>query len=547
MFQERPLNYPAFIIPKMPNMAEKIQRGELKFELTEESKQFWEMGRDGQGYIGILELPAKQDGNSNLVKIHLIPAFNKDDGLNKTQKNGKPFSIHKKIGKEDKELSSIIVSAQPRGAMTGDLHMNAARILGLGEKGQENGLLMGFGIWKKGCGIRIISDDMPKDNIIPDEYVLLRNKKGNWELSYADKNGNVKAININAVEGLDEALKGLTKENLSELKPDERDASGIDELILKHHAKSNSHENGIKFAKNRSTSQNLNAIKYDELYQLFFNLMVQGHQSHALNLKREMPLIIFEKTLNAVCNGLSIPVLANLSHNEVIPRGSDALSRHLLIDKSWHEAKSPRHAFGQNVAGYTRYFHNGDELRDFWEHYCKGKNEVISMLAGLDPTIPLICAIAHGECAEIENLIVNNKIDPSKNLNYVMCNLDEISMRFPLNPLNYVLNLIYGGETKNKDQDQSNKYEIAKLLITYGADPNRQHPKGTLLHFAVSKQDIPTIKFLLERNVQLDIKNSDDYTALDLAKKKGFTEIVALLQPVNDLSSDVSKPSIHKP
>ncbi|HAU0829377.1 TPA: hypothetical protein ACUNL2_001396 [Legionella pneumophila] len=98
-----------------------------KLILTEASKKLFTEGTAGQGYVGILDTTTGQ--------VHLIPAFNKDDGKLRLNKDGKPFS-------------TFVESIQPLGRNTGDVHGQAVIKLQLVDKGGINGKLMGFGLWK---------------------------------------------------------------------------------------------------------------------------------------------------------------------------------------------------------------------------------------------------------------------------------------------------------------------------------------------------------------------------------------------------------------
>jgi len=74
--------------------------------------------------------------------------------------------------------------------------------------------------------------------------------------------------------------------------------------------------------------------------------------------------------------------------------------------------------------------------------------------------------------------------------------------------------------------------EIAQLLLNAGADPNILEGEGvTPLVEAVEKDDIEMVKFLLKNGAKIDIDGMF-YKPLDIAKKKGNSEIIKLLSKV---------------
>lgn len=119
--------YNHFTIKHNPNFLD----ASFILTLTDESKRLFNEGIAEQGYIGVVEIDSG--------KIHLLPAFNKDDGK-------------KRLNKYNEKFSAYIESTQPRGVMNGDLHTFAASTLGLVEKSGANGLIFGFSIWKSKDG-----------------------------------------------------------------------------------------------------------------------------------------------------------------------------------------------------------------------------------------------------------------------------------------------------------------------------------------------------------------------------------------------------------
>ncbi|TNF68344.1 MAG: hypothetical protein EP298_06115 [Gammaproteobacteria bacterium] len=122
----------------------------VKFQLTAASLDAYERGADDQGYIFLVDMT---NGN-----IHMLPAFNRDDGKVRLDKHGMKFDMH-------------IDSIQPLGANTGDAHMQALNKLGLGDKGGVNGLILGGGLWKGSDGkIREIRNRSSSQNMFSVKY-----------------------------------------------------------------------------------------------------------------------------------------------------------------------------------------------------------------------------------------------------------------------------------------------------------------------------------------------------------------------------------------
>ncbi len=74
--------------------------------------------------------------------------------------------------------------------------------------------------------------------------------------------------------------------------------------------------------------------------------------------------------------------------------------------------------------------------------------------------------------------------------------------------------------------------EAAKALIAHKIDMDKQGPYNgyTALHDAIWQNNIQTAKVIIEAGARLDIKSKDGQTALEMAKARGRTEIVALIE-----------------
>ncbi|WP_292748377.1 ankyrin repeat domain-containing protein [Nostoc sp. NMS4] len=70
-----------------------------------------------------------------------------------------------------------------------------------------------------------------------------------------------------------------------------------------------------------------------------------------------------------------------------------------------------------------------------------------------------------------------------------------------------------------------------KILIEYGINIDAQGPYNgyTALHDAVWQDNIEGVRLLVNAGASLDIKGKNGDTPLDIAKKSGRKEIVAML------------------
>ena len=72
--------------------------------------------------------------------------------------------------------------------------------------------------------------------------------------------------------------------------------------------------------------------------------------------------------------------------------------------------------------------------------------------------------------------------------------------------------------------------EIVEILLNAGADKNAQDTLGdTPLHEAATYNNIKAVRILLSKEVNTEIPNDNGEKAIDIAIKKGYTEIEALL------------------
>ncbi len=74
--------------------------------------------------------------------------------------------------------------------------------------------------------------------------------------------------------------------------------------------------------------------------------------------------------------------------------------------------------------------------------------------------------------------------------------------------------------------------EILKMLLDAGAPINTRHPeyRHTALMMAAWWGNTSNVQFLLEQGANATFRNSDQLSALDLAKSKGYQEIIFMLE-----------------
>lgn len=77
---------------------------------------------------------------------------------------------------------------------------------------------------------------------------------------------------------------------------------------------------------------------------------------------------------------------------------------------------------------------------------------------------------------------------------------------------------------------QNGNVSCAALLLDAGADINHMDNDGTALHNATREGKYDSVKFLLEKGIDYNLKNQKGETALDIAKTKDNKRIISLLQ-----------------
>jgi ankyrin repeat protein len=80
--------------------------------------------------------------------------------------------------------------------------------------------------------------------------------------------------------------------------------------------------------------------------------------------------------------------------------------------------------------------------------------------------------------------------------------------------------------------DQTKAVELARLLLAAGADPNPQQQAGyTALHEAAQNDKLALIALLLRHGADPELENDHGVRPADLARAKGHTEALRLLEP----------------
>jgi len=297
--------YTHFVIPAKPDFFE------VDLHLSDASKALFDKGAPGQGFVGLVDL------ETNL--IHLFPAFNKDDGQLRLDKEGKKFA-------------KLAETAQSLGGGAGDLHMRTAGALRLGDKAGNKQNLMGFGIWKGGQSVKFLAE-LPENNLrlISDEYLVVKDEKNQWKICYVDHDKKVTDVSLNEVQ------KAMLAKLPTDVAPEKmtflQRKPIVDTLNI-------TDPGTIKVIKNRSSSQNMFSCKYQPIYGEFFtNLMPRGHSgSHQVALQRELPLPVLSKIVNSVCEGLNISSQGNyLECSYLVPNeeNDNRLRYHLEVESFW--------------------------------------------------------------------------------------------------------------------------------------------------------------------------------------------------------------------
>jgi hypothetical protein len=201
-------------------------------------------------------------------------------------------------------------------------------MLSLGDKGGNQGKLMGFGIWKGGQSVKFLSE-IPENKLrlIPDEYLVIKNQNNEYKIYYISLEKEIQQIPLNQ-EQL-EALANLPKDKSPEELNFEERRTIENTLPIRD-------PGDLKLIKNRSSSQNMFSCKYDPTFGSFFNhMMPEGHGgSHQVALQREIPLPILSKIVNSICADINLNPIDALENSPLIPNeeNDNRLRYHLQVE-----------------------------------------------------------------------------------------------------------------------------------------------------------------------------------------------------------------------
>jgi ankyrin repeat protein len=242
----------------------------------------------------------------------------------------------------------MLQSMQALGGGTGDLHLRAAAQLKLGHKHGNNGYLMGFGIWKSGCGIKILNELPNTEGLIPGEFILVK-EQNQWSLYFSKLSSSVVQrkqerkvelinINIDSIPGLEEALSALPNENILKLSYAQR--KEVEDILHATSLAQEQPEGTIGVIKNRSSSQNQFSVEKDYLFREYLNEKFEYHSAHTAQFIRELPLPILEKIIKNIMEQLELPVMSDLLSGSLIPGGLSGPYDHLIAEKGWIEMRA---------------------------------------------------------------------------------------------------------------------------------------------------------------------------------------------------------------
>jgi hypothetical protein len=236
---------------KMTKGSEWFSDGSKKLHVSEDSKRLFRQGKPGQGYVGLVDLKTGV--------IHLLPSFNFKDGLLHEDNDGKAFNPNE-----------MVESRGALGVLGGDLHTQAGlrRIKRPGSTKEK----LGFGIWKGGCSVKILEELPQISGRIPFEYLLIKSPtQDEYELHFVEDNRELVPIDITRIDGLKDVNCIANHLAFDAITPNDKKL--IESLIRTAHGIEfpDMDENHIKFAKNRSTSQNRSSLGPNSKYAKIMN------------------------------------------------------------------------------------------------------------------------------------------------------------------------------------------------------------------------------------------------------------------------------------
>ncbi|HAT8859669.1 TPA: hypothetical protein JBE16_05480 [Legionella pneumophila subsp. pneumophila] len=90
-------------------------------------------------------------------------------------------------------------------------------------------------------------------------------------------------------------------------------------------------EGNIKEFRNRSSSQNMFSVKYNEFYREYYNDKVSHHSAHSLALPRELPREICQEIFDCLANGLGFPTEEVSNSKRVHPE----IRQHFIVENDY--------------------------------------------------------------------------------------------------------------------------------------------------------------------------------------------------------------------
>ena len=118
----------------------------------------------------------------------------------------------------------------------------------------------------------------------------------------------------------------------------------------------------------------------------------------------------------------------------------------------------------------------------------------------------------------ITTLMIAAKVGDQKSVEYLLQNGADINLITNQGADAFIYATQYGNVS------------CAELLLNAGADINHMDKDGTALHNATREGKYDSVKFLLEKGINYNLKNPEGETALDIAKTKDDKRIISILQ-----------------
>ncbi|KAJ5072020.1 ankyrin repeat family protein [Anaeramoeba ignava] len=156
---------------------------------------------------------------------------------------------------------------------------------------------------------------------------------------------------------------------------------------------------------------------------------------------------------------------------------------------------------------------NGDSLL----HYLLlnyDNSDVIQMVLKSNPDL---FKIPNGE--EITPILLAVKLGQIEILK-IFSQIEQVDLNFVHENFRGITPFLFSIENRN--------LKVAEFLISQKCDLNAQETqsKKSALHYAVEFQDLEIVLFLLNNSINLELRNSDNFTSLHLAIQKGCKDIV---------------------